>query len=55
MEGLIFLADIVCMLLLCVAVVRSERKDSSEDLGLFSFKLDQKARNGADMEGKHDA
>jgi len=55
MEGLIFLADIVCMLLLCIAVVRRERKDSSEDLGLFSFKSEQEAPNGVDMEGKHGA
>lgn len=55
MEGLIFLVDIVCMVLLCISVVRSERKDSSENLGLFSFKPDQVQRNDAEAKGKSGA
>lgn len=40
MEGLFFLADIILMLLLVMAIFRSERKPASEDLGLFAYKAD---------------
>ncbi|MBY0341739.1 MAG: hypothetical protein K2Q19_11340 [Rhodocyclaceae bacterium] len=40
MEGLFFLADIILMLLLVLAIFRSERKPTSEDLGLFAYKAD---------------
>lgn len=41
MEGLFFLADIILMMLLVLAIFRSERKPASEDLGLFAYKADE--------------
>lgn len=57
MEGLFFLADIVLMLLLVLAIFRSERKPASEDLGLFSYKpdVDKAGQGGNTAEGQHDA
>ena len=38
MEGIFFLADIILMLLLCLAIFRGERKDEPGELGLFAYK-----------------
>lgn len=41
MEGIFFLADIVLMLLLVLAIFRGERGQASEYLGLFAYKPDE--------------
>ena len=38
MEGIFFLLDIFCMVLLALAIFRAERKDPPGDLGLFAYK-----------------
>lgn len=51
MEGFFFLAEIVLMLLLALAIFRAERREPPGDLGLFAYKKESERgdRNG---EGK---
>lgn len=57
MEGLFFLADIILMLLLAIAIFRGERGQASEDLGLFAYKSDegQVKQSGSREEERRDA
>lgn len=60
MEGWFFLGDIALMVLLALAIFRSERKPSSEDLGLFAYRSDAEKtalyrKHGQSGEGGRDA
>jgi len=40
MEGLLFLANVICMLILAIVILRTERKWPFGNLGLFAYRPD---------------
>jgi hypothetical protein len=52
MEGIFFLLDILCMVILALAIFRAERKSPPGDLGLFAYKPDRDEGMG---KGREDA
>lgn len=53
MEGIFFLADIILMLLLALAIFRGERKDPPGDLGLFVYKQEPETEKKVTREQPH--